>query len=119
MTSNTAKTAARQRPGNKRVTGKEQYYTPKDLAQKLIKEVEVLVPDLARRAVIEPAGGTGSFIEAARTAGVTDFLSFDIEPKHSGIAAGNFLEAEIAVRLRFGHHFQKGLHRFFRFALLG
>jgi predicted RNA methylase len=95
MPSNTAKTAARQRPGNKRVTGKEQYYTPKDLAQKLIKEVELLVPDLARRAVIEPAGGTGSFIEAARTAGVTDFLSFDIEPKHRDVLKADFLSAPI------------------------
>lgn len=98
MLSNTAKTAARQRPGNKRVTGKEQYYTPKDLAQKLIKEVEVLVPDLASRAIIEPAGGTGSFIEAARAAGVTDFLSFDIEPKHRDVLKADFLSAPIPTQ---------------------
>ncbi|MFM2352092.1 MAG: hypothetical protein RL096_573 [Actinomycetota bacterium] len=95
MPSNTAKTAARQRPGNKRVTGKEQYYTPKDLAETLMKEVEILVPDLASRAVIEPAGGTGSFIEAARAAGVTDFLSFDIEPKHRDVLKADFLAAPI------------------------
>jgi predicted RNA methylase len=95
MPSNTAKTAARQRPGNKRVTGKEQYYTPKDLAETLMKEVEILVPDLASRAVIEPAGGTGSFIEAARAAGVTDFLSFDIEPKHRDVLKADFLVAPI------------------------
>ena len=95
MPSNTADSAARQRPGNKRVTGKEQYYTPKDLAQKLIKEVEVLVSDLATRAVIEPAGGTGSFIEAARSVGVSDFLSFDIEPKHRDVLKADFLTAPI------------------------
>ncbi len=65
--------------GNTRVTGKEQYYTPKDLAEKLISEVLGVVPDLAKRTVIEPAGGTGSFIKAAQSIGVTEFLAFDIE----------------------------------------
>ncbi len=95
MPSNTAKPAVRQRPGNKRVTGKEQYYTPKELARQLIKEVAALVPNLAERAVIEPAGGTGSFIEAARLAGVTDFLSFDIEPKHQDVLKADFLAAPV------------------------
>lgn len=45
--------------GNTRVTGKEQYYTPTDLAEQLMAEVHKWVPDLANRTVIEPAGGTG------------------------------------------------------------
>ena len=98
MPSNTAIPAARQRPGNKRVTGKEQYYTPADLAERLLGEVLQLVPDLSSRTVLEPAGGTGSFINAAKKIGVNDFLSFDIEPKHHKVAKGNFLEATIAAK---------------------
>ena len=56
--------------GNTRVTGKEQYYTPADLAERLMAEVNSLVPDLASRTVIEPAGGTGAFIEA----GISKFV---------------------------------------------
>ncbi|MEY4436753.1 MAG: hypothetical protein RL100_217, partial [Actinomycetota bacterium] len=57
------------KPGNKRVTGKEQYYTPSYLADSLIIEVAALVPDLADRTILEPAGGTGSFIKAAEKFG--------------------------------------------------
>jgi len=84
--------------GNTRVTGKEQYYTPKDLAEKLISEVMVLVPDLAKRTVIEPAGGTGSFIKAAQSIGVTEFLSFDIEPKHSLVKKADFLVKRFSAK---------------------
>ena len=84
--------------GNTRVTGKEQYYTPGDLAEKLIAEVAALVPDLSTRTVIEPAGGTGSFIRAAQKAGVTEFLSFDIEPKHSLVKKADFLAKKITVK---------------------
>lgn len=84
--------------GNTRVTGKEQYYTPADLAERLLGEVLLLVPDLKTRTVLEPAGGTGSFINAARKIGVNDFLSFDIEPKHQKVAKGNFLEAKITAK---------------------
>jgi predicted RNA methylase len=84
--------------GNTRVTGKEQYYTPRDLAEKLISEVLVLVPDLAKRTVIEPAGGTGSFIKAAQSIGVTEFLSFDIEPKHSLVKKADFLVKKFSAK---------------------
>jgi predicted RNA methylase len=84
--------------GNTRVTGKEQYYTPADLAEKLMSEVQTLVPDLTKRTVIEPAGGTGSFIRAAQKFGVTDFLSFDIEPKHALVKKADFLGKKIAAK---------------------
>ena len=84
--------------GNTRVTGKEQYYTPADLAQRLIVEVEALVPDLANRTVIEPAGGTGAFIQAAQNRGVKDFLSFDIEPKHALVKKADFLGKKLTAR---------------------
>ena len=90
--------SARVKLGNTRVTGKEQYYTPGDLAQRLIVEVLELVPDLAQRTVIEPAGGTGAFIKAAQKVGVTDFLSFDIEPKHELVKRANFLDKKLSVQ---------------------
>lgn len=83
------------RLGNTRVTGKEQYYTPADLAQRLIYEVQQIVPDLTQRTILEPAGGTGSFIKAAQAIGVKNFLSFDIEPKHDSVTKANFLAAKI------------------------
>lgn len=86
---------AKPKPGNKRVTGKEQYYTPTDLAEQLIAEVMVFVPDLANRKILEPAGGTGSFLKAAAKIGAKDFLSFDIEPKHANVTKANFLAAKL------------------------
>ncbi|MEY4437468.1 MAG: hypothetical protein RL100_932, partial [Actinomycetota bacterium] len=84
--------------GNKRVTGKEQYYTPSYLADSLIIEVAALVPDLADRTILEPAGGTGSFIKAAEKFGVKNFLSFDIEPKHDSVSKQDFLHAKVSVQ---------------------
>jgi predicted RNA methylase len=85
------------RPGNRRTTGKEQYYTPNDLAEQLISEVVLVVPGLAIRKILEPAGGTGAFLKAAAKVGVKDFLSFDIEPKHENVTRGNFLDAELTA----------------------
>ena len=83
--------------GNRRVTGKEQFYTPQDLADRLMTEVSQLLPDLKSRTLIEPAGGTGAFIEAAKRTGLVKFLSFDIEPKHPAVKKGNFLTATFAA----------------------
>lgn len=91
-----AKTAAKPKPGNKRVTGKEQYYTPTYLAESLIAEVLVFVPDLAKRTILEPAGGTGAFLKAAAKVGAKNILSFDIEPKHAGVKKQNFLQATLS-----------------------
>ena len=60
-------------------------------------EVQTVVPNLSRRVIIEPAGGTGSFIKAASAAGVTQFLSFDIEPKHENVIQGDFLAADLTA----------------------
>jgi hypothetical protein len=45
---------------------------------------------------LEPAGGTGSFIEAAKTHDLTKVISFDIEPHHKKITLGDFLEQDIS-----------------------
>ena len=81
--------------GNTRVTGKEQYYTPKSLAIELVSQVEKVLGPLAGKTVLEPAGGTGSFIEAVQAAGVSKVISFDIEPLHELIQEGSFLDQEL------------------------
>jgi hypothetical protein len=48
--------------------------------------------------MIEPAGGTGAFIKAAKKFGIESIVSFDIEPKHKEVSLGNFLEAKIDVK---------------------
>ncbi len=81
--------------GNRRVTGKEQFYTPSDLATNLANSLLEFVPDLASRLVIEPAGGTGAFVRAVQALGVSDVLSFDIEPKFAGVTDADFLGVDL------------------------
>jgi predicted RNA methylase len=83
------------RPGNRRVTGKEQFYTPKELAKTLTNKVAQVIGGLTNRTVIEPAGGTGSFVTAAKELGAKKVLSFDIEPKADGVILADFLTNEI------------------------
>jgi hypothetical protein len=81
--------------GNTRVTGKEQFYTPLELARTLVGDVETVLGSLQGKIVLEPAGGTGSFVEAALTKGVKEVISFDIEPLHEKVLLGNFLDQEL------------------------
>jgi predicted RNA methylase len=78
--------------GNTRVTGKEQYYTPLALAHNLVEYVEQVLGPLQEKTVLEPAGGTGSFVEAALAKGAKKVISFDIEPLHGGVSLGSFLD---------------------------
>jgi hypothetical protein len=89
---------AKPRLGNTRTTGKEQFYTPPALAKTLLAEVAKHVPDLTERTMIEPAGGTGAFIKAAKKFGIAKVISLDIEPKHKEVSLGNFLEAELNTK---------------------
>jgi predicted RNA methylase len=81
--------------GNTRVTGKEQYYTPKPLALELVEHIENVLGSLAGKTILEPAGGTGAFIDAVQAKGVANVISFDIEPLHELVSVGDFLEQEI------------------------
>lgn len=91
-------TPTRAKLGNRRVTGKEQYYTPRALAEDLVQKVKALIPDFSSRTVLEPAGGTGAFVEAAKTAGVQKVLSLDIEPKHGDVTKANYLNAKLKLQ---------------------
>lgn len=84
--------------GNRRVTGKEQYYTPEPLAARLVNTLDALVGGLENRTVLEPAGGTGAFVKAAKAARATKIVALDIEPKARGIKAADFLQTELALR---------------------
>jgi len=79
------------RPGNRRTTGKEQFYTPTDLALRLATLVSDKVGGFGDKTVIEPAGGTGSFLQAARALKANKLISFDIEPKAEGVLLADFL----------------------------
>lgn len=81
--------------GNLRTTGKEQFYTPIDIAHKLVKDLDALIC-LNNKTIIEPSAGTGSFIKALNNLGYTA-KAFDIEPKYPEIIKQNYLETnEIA-----------------------
>lgn len=81
--------------GNTRVTGKEQFYTPLATANFVIAHVNELIPKLGSRHLLEPAGGTGAFIQAANDLGVTKVTSFDIEPLHPQVQLASFLDVEL------------------------
>lgn len=89
-------TLAVPKPGNKRVTGKEQFYTPRPLASELVSQVEDTLGSLQGKTILEPAGGTGSFIDAVVSAGASRVISFDIEPLHEKVQPGSFLDQELA-----------------------
>lgn len=88
--------AAAPRPGNTRVTGKEQFYTPPDTANHIFATLDLLIPDLKTRALLEPAGGTGTIINAARAHGIRKVLSYDIEPHHRDVVLGSFFDQSFA-----------------------
>jgi predicted RNA methylase len=77
--------------GNRRVTGKEQYYTPRPLARELVAIAEGVIPDFVNRTFLEPAGGNGSFISALGDLGIEKISAVDLYPKHSLVQRGNFL----------------------------
>ena len=79
------------RPGNRRTTGKEQFYTPTDLALRLATLVSDKVGGFSDKTVIEPAGGTGSFLQATKALKANKLISFDIEPKAEGVLLADFL----------------------------
>jgi hypothetical protein len=77
--------------GNRRVTGDERYYTPPTLATELTARTAELIADFSERVVIEPAGGTGSFILAAESFGARKILSVDTYPLHESVRQADFL----------------------------
>jgi predicted RNA methylase len=81
--------------GNRRVTGLEQYYTPRHLALELSSELFIRLDAPETLNYLEPAGGTGSFLDALIELGAQNIRSMDTHPKHPAVKKANFLEQEI------------------------
>ena len=82
---------------NKRTTGKEQYYTNSSVVDLCLSEVKKHI-ELKGKTILEPCGGTGEFIEGFRRIGIPDdkIISLDIEPRHSLVSEGNYLETDFS-----------------------
>ena len=78
--------------GNTRVTGTEQYYTPPGLAHELVITTLATIPNANNRSFLEPAGGTGSFVDALRNSGISNLVAFDKYPKHEAVLRQDFLD---------------------------
>lgn len=89
--------------GNKRVTGKEQYYThPIEANWRVIDVINSIMEHSGTYALemenllwLEPAGGTGAFVEEVKKRGY-EFWSCDIEPKHPDVELADFLELDLS-----------------------
>lgn len=84
--------------GNTRVTGKEQYYTPAAIADEILQNVKTLLGNVDQYPLLEPAGGTGNFIESAFRVGFRTILSYDIEPYHPLVREGSFLDQDLRIQ---------------------
>ncbi|HEY7854786.1 MAG TPA: hypothetical protein VIB80_06730 [Aquiluna sp.] len=82
--------------GNRRVTGLEQYYTPRHLALELTELLFSKLENPQERNFLEPAGGTGSFIDALGELGAAKIRSMDTNPKHKSVQKADFLTQDIS-----------------------
>lgn len=80
--------------GNTRKTGKEQYYTLPEVVDTC---VDIAMKYYTGGPILEPAGGTGEFIEGMLRKGVDENLivSGDIEPKHRLVKKQDFLKMRL------------------------
>lgn len=78
--------------GNRRVSGDEQFYTPANLALELTGEALAQIPGWQERNFLEPAAGTGSFLQAMRLLGARDIIAIDKFPKHPDVLERDYLD---------------------------
>lgn len=77
-------------------TQTDQFYTKEIVCEKLVdilyNNFELSKYDV----IIEPSAGTGNFLKAFEKFNLNSrILSYDIEPKHNNIEAGNFLDKKV------------------------
>lgn len=77
--------------GNRRVTGKEQFYTPRDTAEWVVGKVLKFVDTPAKLTWLEPSAGSGVFIDVLAHHGISHVLAVDIEPHHKRVKKQDFL----------------------------
>lgn len=80
--------------GNTRVTGKEQFYTPLEVASAVVDKVINLVPGSIDHPWLEPCAGSGNFLLAIRRAGVRTVIGFDLHPASPEIKQQDFFAFE-------------------------
>ena len=87
----------KKKSGNTRSTGKEQYYTLPEVVDLCVETA--MRYRLPGQRILEPAGGTGEFIEGMLRAGVCaeQITATDIEPKHDLVKRGDFLESSFDI----------------------
>lgn len=74
---------------NYRTNSLEQYYTIPEVANSC---VEFMISKVGQdHRWIEPTAGTGSFVDALESFGITDYQAFDIDPKDPRIEKQDFL----------------------------
>ncbi len=78
--------------GNRRVTGTEQYYTPRGLAFSLVGHALEHIDNKPDMSFLEPAAGTGSFVSALKSHGFSNMIAIDKYPMGDGISQADFLE---------------------------
>lgn len=77
--------------GNRRVTGKEQFYTPAETASWVVNRVLEVVPESRQKIWLEPSAGSGAFVDALAQANINDVIAMDIEPAHPSVQKKDFL----------------------------
>ena len=80
--------------GNKRKTGLEQYYTPQEVADSVVKKLIPSIEGYKNKTWLEPAGGNGVFIETLLGNGCSKIFSVDVVPKHHMVEQAGFLQAD-------------------------
>lgn len=84
--------------GNRRITGTEQFYTPRRLAESLVESALPFLPAPAVTTFLEPAAGNGSFVSALVGIGAAEVIALDRYPAAAGIRKANFLETTLSRR---------------------
>ena len=82
--------------GNRRITGTEQFYTPRKLAAELVETALPYLPRASETTFLEPAAGNGSFMEALSEAGAHKVIALDRYPAIASIQQADFLRSEFA-----------------------
>lgn len=77
----------------------DQYYTQPKIAEECLtklKNILSLSNSFNDSIILEPSAGTGSFIEASKKVfKEKDIMAYDLEPKHSEIIQGDFLQVDL------------------------
>jgi len=82
--------------GNRRITGTEQFYTPRKLAAELVETALPHLPRASETTFLEPAAGNGSFVEALSEAEAHKVIALDRYPAIPSIQQADFLKSEFA-----------------------